>query len=58
MKSSIWLVLIADTYVRLLKDNSRHCTVPFRRLSKEDFGYVQSVARQLGVTTDIQVAQR
>jgi hypothetical protein len=38
------LVLIGSDFVRILKENSRHCTVPLGRLSRADLGYVVRVA--------------
>lgn len=39
------LILITETFVRLLKPNGRTCTVPVERLSAEDAAYVSQVSK-------------
>lgn len=52
------LVMVKSTGVRLLKDNGRHCSVPFERLSSADRAYVAFIAKQLRQQTPISVASR
>lgn len=52
------LVELHESSVRLLKENGRHCTVPFHRLSAADFQLVQRVAAARGLAIPFKVAQR
>ena len=52
------LVEVAASHIRLLKENGRTCTVPLRRLSDQDFGYVQLQARNMGHPPLVRVAGR
>ncbi len=52
------LLEVAASHVRLLKENGKTCTVPLRRLSDEDFSYVQLQARNLGHPPLVRVAGR
>lgn len=49
------LILITETYVRLLKTNGRTCTVPFDRLSQADAEYVAKIAEAIS-TQDALIA--
>ena len=52
------LIAVFDGKVRLLKANGRTCTVPLRRLSREDTAYVQAVVAKLGQGVLLQLASR
>ena len=52
------LVVISKTYVRLLKQNGRHTTVPLTRLSNHDLGYVMAVAQKLTNDSTSRIASR
>jgi hypothetical protein len=52
------LVSISDSGIRILKDNGRHCTVPFDRLSSADVSYVVQLARRVVQDSAVTVAER
>ena len=52
------LVVVADNYVRLFKENGRYSTVPMRRLSQADEQYVREHAADVQDPTVEQVAGR
>ncbi|MCA9202279.1 MAG: hypothetical protein KDA59_04515, partial [Planctomycetales bacterium] len=52
------LVVLAADYVRLLKDNGRHCTVPMNRLSQVDREYVEAFAAKNGLDRVEHLASR
>jgi hypothetical protein len=57
-KTRAQLVELREDAVRLLKENGRHCTVPFDRLSKADFRLVQQIAAARGQSLPLKLAQR
>ena len=52
------LIAILDGKVRILKENSRTCTVPLGRLSQQDLAYVTKIAMQYGEGVIGQLAAR